>query len=95
MLALMRFSVEKVYEIIFSRKAAKFILSMPKKYREKIKNILENLRENPYAYPYKKIKGEVNVYRIRIGRYRLLYEVDKKNGRIIVLKIDKRERVYE
>jgi hypothetical protein len=37
MLALMRFSVEKVYEIISSRKAAKFISGLPKKYREKMR----------------------------------------------------------
>ncbi|WP_337954342.1 type II toxin-antitoxin system RelE/ParE family toxin [Aciduliprofundum sp. MAR08-339] len=53
------------------------------------------LRQNPYAYPYKKIRGENNTYRIRVGKYRILYEIDKINMQIIILKVDKRERIYK
>ena len=66
---------------------------MPKKYKSKLKEVLLLPRENPYAYPYKKIRGETNTYRIRIGKYRILYEVDKKQNHIVILKIDKREGV--
>lgn len=84
-----------MYEIIFSRKSAKFISALPQNYKNKIKEILAILKENPYAYPYKKIRGETNLYRIRVGKYRILYEINKKQSQIIILKVDKRERVYE
>jgi len=84
-----------MYEIIFSRKAAKFISTLPQNYKDKIKETLIILRENPYGYPYKKIRGETNLYRIRVGKYRILYEIDKNNNQIIILKIDKRERIYK
>ena len=84
-----------MYEIIFSRKAAKFISTLPKNYKNKIKEMLTILKENPYAYPYKKIRGETNLYRIRVGKYRILYEINKNQNQIIILKVDKRERIYE
>jgi len=82
-----------MYEIVFSRKASRFVKTLHKSYKEKIKDILENLKEDPFSYPYKKIKGKTNMYRIRVGKYRVLYKVDEKK-RITVLKIDKRSRVH-
>lgn len=49
-----------MYEIIFSKRAAKFISELPKGYRNKIKEILKVLQQNPYSYPYKKIKSEIS-----------------------------------
>ena len=84
-----------MYEMIFSRKAAKFISTLPHNYKNKIKEMLIILRENPYAYPYKKIRGKTNLYRLRMGNYRILYEVNKKQNQIIILNVDKRERIYK
>ncbi len=71
-----------MYEIIFSKNAAKFI-----------RNLIRNITKNPLGSPYKRVKGESNLYRIRTGKYRIPYEVDKGENKIIVVKIDKRERV--
>jgi len=84
-----------MYEIIFSKPATKFTKNLPHSYRNKIKKILEILQENPFGYPYKKIKGEADIYRIRVGKYRILYEINQDNNRIIILKIDKRSHVYD
>lgn len=84
-----------MYEILFSREASHFVKTLQESYKEKIKDILENLKENPFSYPYKKIRGKTNVYRIRVGKYRVLYKVDEKKRIIAVLKIDKRSRVYK
>jgi len=83
-----------MYTVILSKKAAKFISDLPDTYKAKIMDILEILQTNPYGYPYKKIRGETNLYRIRVGRYRVLYEVDKSCNRVIILKVDTRESIY-
>ncbi len=83
-----------MYRIIFSRRAAKFIDALNKGLKNKIKEIMETLQKNPFAYPYRKIRGEPNLYRIRVGKYRILYEVNKVEGRIIIIKVDKRSRIY-
>ena len=59
----------------------------------KIKNyIYPILQDNPFFGPnIKKLKGEFNdLYRFRIGRYRLFYEINKDE--IIVFIIDIKER---
>ncbi|ATZ61702.2 MAG: type II toxin-antitoxin system RelE/ParE family toxin [Methanosarcinales archaeon Met12] len=84
-----------IYEIIFTKQAADFVESLDKGYKNKIRGVFERLKENPFSYPYRKIRGEQDLYRIRIGRYRILYKVDQPESRIIILKVDTRNRVYK
>ena len=83
-----------MYEIGFTRKAAGFIKSLPKGQREKLRKILEVMKDNPFSHPYRKIRGETNLYRIRLGNYRVLYEINEEQKRIILLKFAKRGRIY-
>ena len=84
-----------MYEIGFTRKAAGFIRYLPKGQREKVRKILEVMKNNPFSHPYRKIRGETNLYRIRLGKYRMLYEINEEQKRVIILKVDKRSRVYD
>ncbi len=81
------------YDIIFSRQAEKFINHLSNKEKDKFRKIFEELSENPYSYPYKKIRGKARMYRIRVGKYRVLYHIEGTT--IVVIKIDTRERVYK
>jgi len=83
-----------MYEMVFTRKSSDFIISLQKGYKEKLKYVLGKLKEDPFSHPYRKIRGETNLYRIRLGKYRLLYEVDEDKERVVILKIDKRSKVY-
>ena len=50
---------------------------------------------NPVPHDSKRIQGYNDpTFRIRIGDYRALYRVNHEEKRIVVVKIDKRERVY-
>ncbi|NJE26323.1 type II toxin-antitoxin system RelE/ParE family toxin [Thermococcus sp. MV5] len=84
-----------MYEIIFTKKAAKQVQTLEKAHMQKLKEILLSLRENPFSYPYKKIRGEENIYRIRVGKFRILYEVNDKDHLVIIFKIERRERAYK
>ncbi len=64
---------------------------------EKIANLFETLKTDaiPWKkYDIKKIEGEMDTYRVRIGVYRLIYFVDKDNKIIHALKIERREKAY-
>jgi len=47
----MTFLVNNMYTLIFSRRAAKVIKSMNKEYKDRLKELFEKLRENPFSYP--------------------------------------------
>lgn len=55
---------------------------------------LEELQNNPFPHDMKRIEGD-SLFRIRVGKVRILYEVDYVHKQIGIVKIDKRERVYE
>ena len=54
------------------------------------------LRENPFFGPnIKKLKGEFdNIYRLRIGKYRLFYTIGNKENLVYILEIAKRKDAY-
>jgi len=81
------------FEIYLSRQAKKFLEKLDEDTRERIKEKLRLLADNPFALPYKKIKGRENTYRIRVGDYRIIYSV--RGYEVRILKIDKRERIYD
>ena len=84
-----------MYDVVFTRKAAKSVGELPKAHKEKLKNIIGGMKSNPFSHPYRKIRGETNLYRIRLGAYRMLYEVNESLKRVIILKLDRRSKVYD
>lgn len=51
--------------------------------------------EDPFPRGAIKIKGEENFFRVRVGKYRILYEVHREPNIVLVTKLDKRSRVYD
>ena len=78
----------------FSNKAAKYV----KKYGgERIREKIEKLEENPFPQDIERVedfKGE-KVFRVRVGDQRILYIVRYNPNKLIVVKVDKRSRVYD
>ena len=86
------------FEIRIKKKALKFISSLKKDEKNKIGKIFLALKSEPV--PVKKvdvakIKGMDNVYRIRVGKIRIVYEVLWNEKVIIVHRVDFRKRVYK
>ena len=71
----------------FLKKADKIIA---KRLFEKI----EKLQIEPVIHDTKVIEGPKNLFRVRVGDYRILYEIDYKEKIIGIVKIDKRSKVY-
>lgn len=72
----------------------KFIKNQNKNTKEKLFEIFSLIQENSYSIPYKKIKGEQNLFRIRYGSFRIIFEISKEELKVYVIKIDKRSKVY-
>ncbi len=82
------------FKVKVSRKAKKFLDKLPQSDKERILSALRALRENPFAHDIKKLKG-TEFYRLRTGKFRIIFYIDWENKVIVVFKIDKRERVYD
>lgn len=80
------------FEIKFSNEAAKQYKKLPKGYKRLIDIALYRLSEN-LELDFKPVEGEKDIYRIRVGRYRvLLRKIDKG---VLLFKISTRGDVYK
>jgi mRNA interferase RelE/StbE len=83
------------FELEYSKSSKKFLKKSEKELLLRIFNKLEMLKENPVPSDAKRIEGSKKlIFRIRIGKYRILYELNHEDKVILVSKIDKREKVY-
>mgnify|MGYP001561785929 CR=1 FL=1 len=83
-----------MHEIVLSNQAAKFIKRADTVLAERLINKLEALKREPVGHDSKRIIGR-ELFRVRVGNYRILYAVQYDQNTIFVEKIDHRERVYE
>ncbi|NMC54838.1 MAG: type II toxin-antitoxin system RelE/ParE family toxin [Chloroflexi bacterium] len=84
-----------MYKIAYTTQAAKTLLKMPKNTALVIREKLEQLAQDPYApHPNAKKLQERPGYRLRVGDWRIIYEINNEEVIIIVLKIAPRGEVY-
>jgi mRNA interferase RelE/StbE len=84
-----------MYSIEYTKPAIKTMAAMPRNVRELVKSKIETLARDPFgAANVKQLVGEPG-YRLRVGDWRVIYDVD--SGRLVVrvLKIGPRGGVYE
>ena len=62
---------------------------------ERIVSAVKDLAHDPMPKGYKKLKIGWNVYRIRQGDYRIVYEIDHVNKQIRILGTRHRKDVYK
>lgn len=78
------------YKLIFTKRAAKdFELVKKSNYHQRVKNLLQTLRENPYDPPLEKLIGDLSkAYSKRINlQHRLVYEIDEENKTVKILRM--------
>ena len=68
---------------------------MPGITSQRIVRALEALSHEPFPRGAVKLKGEEAIFRIRVGDYRILYEVHRDRSIIVIADIDHRSHVYQ
>ena len=82
------------YEVFVHPQVIKFLKKLPKHDVKRIREKISELTEPRFVRSIK-IKGKEDVFRVRVGDYRILYKIDDSKKIVIVFKVDKRERVYD
>lgn len=84
------------FQIEFVSSAKKATRYIPKPDMERISKAIDSLAENPLPPGVKALQGELRGYhRIRVGDYRVVYEIQNERLVILVLRIAKRGDVYD
>jgi len=85
-----------MYKIEYQQQAVKALLKMPRNTARLVKEKIEHLARSPYAVNnnVKRLEG-VGGYRLRVGDWRVLYEIVDDRLVIVVVKIKPRGDAYK
>jgi mRNA interferase RelE/StbE len=83
-----------VYQIKITTSAHHHLRNLSHLNRLRIHEAIEQLSQNPRPYGFKKLQGEVDFYRIRVGEYRILNIIDDSAKQVNIMRIMPRENAY-
>jgi mRNA interferase RelE/StbE len=81
------------YSIIYSKTALKQLKKLERYDQERIIAALERIRIRPEAY-VKRLVG-ISGYRLRVGEYRVIMDIDKGRLLILVITVGHRKMIYQ
>jgi mRNA interferase RelE/StbE len=81
------------YKVHFKASVEKDFTTIPKKDLKKILKLIKGLAENPRPWGCEKLTGQER-YRLRQGRYRILYSIQDAELTVWIVKVGHRRDVY-
>tara|TARA_Y100000310_G_scaffold344091_1_gene455057 strand:+ start:881 stop:1132 length:252 start_codon:yes stop_codon:yes gene_type:complete len=82
-----------MYKVIFSEKAKKQLKKLEKSTSERIIATLERIRIRPETYLQKLTDDPA--YKLRVGDYRIIIDLEKRMLLILVIKVGHRRNIYK
>lgn len=79
------------YRIVIKKKAKKFIDKLPLNEKKRIVTEIEKL---PNCNDIKRMKGYSDLYRLRVGEYRIIYTINNNELLICVINAGNRGQIY-
>ncbi len=83
------------YEVKFSKGAKKQFRKLPLDVQERIQTKINDLAIEPRLNGVKKLQGDDNSYRVRVGDFRVIYELDDDVLIVTVIKVGHRNEIYK
>lgn len=83
-----------MYEVFLERAAERDLKRLSASDFQRIISHIRALADNPRPSGCHKISGSKNDWRIRIGDYRVIYEIDEKAKAVRVMRVRHRREVY-
>ena len=84
-----------MFEIMYPKSVLKDLRKISQHNLDKIKNEIEELKIFPDIRQIKQLKNHpIADYRLRVGNYRILFDVDWQRKIIYILKIGHRKNIY-
>lgn len=84
-----------MYSVLLEKRAEKDLDALERSLRKKIVERLLLLRGNPRPAGSKKLAGLAVAWRLRIGDFRILYEINDKSREVRVYRVKHRSKVYQ
>lgn len=84
----------KIYRVELLPSAQKDIDNLPNGIKSRVTGRIIPLKEEPRPENCIKLKGSANIFRIRVGNYRILYRIFDIDSKVTIVKVAHRKEVY-
>ncbi len=82
------------YRIVFAPRAERDFRALPPEAQRRLKPRIDSMARNPRPRGVKALSGEEVLLRLRVGDYRIVYQVEDHPPTVLILKIGHRREVY-
>lgn len=82
------------YRVQIARRAIKSIETLPRKEQQRVRAAIDLLGDTPRPPGCVALTGEAGTYRVRVGHYRIVYEVHDAVLLVQVVRVGHRRKVY-
>ena len=84
-----------LYAVEFVRSARREFEQLPAKVVSRVLRAVRSLQETPRPHGSRKLVGEEATYRLRVGQYRVVYEVDDAKRSVLITRVRHRKDAYQ
>jgi mRNA interferase RelE/StbE len=85
--------IYNIFNIVFTKKAEDQLKKLPKNIQIRVISVLKRISINPHNY-VRRVVG-TNFFRVRIGDYRAIIDINEKEITILVLFVAHRKNIYK
>jgi mRNA interferase RelE/StbE len=82
------------FSVIYQGPAEAALRKLPREIQVRILRKVDQLAGSPFPPGTEKLRAATDLWRIRIGDYRVVYTVERKELLVLVLKVGHRREVY-
>ena len=82
-----------MYKLVLEKKAIHDLNKLERQVKDRIWNKLQECKEDPFRFLESLI--EIKGFKLRVGNYRVIIDVDFKEQKLTIIKVGHRKNVYE
>ena len=82
------------YRIQIQRRPQRYMRRLPKPILRRIRTAIRSLSENPRPSGYEALSGFKDLYRIRVGDWRVIYAIEDDELVVLIVEVGPRGQVY-
>lgn len=82
------------YRVRVQRRPQRYMRRLPKPILQRIRTAIRSLAENPRPLGYEALSGFENLYRIRVGDWRVIYAIEDDELVVLIVEVGPRGQVY-
>lgn len=82
------------YEIRWKHSAERELRNLDPQHVSRVVHAVEPLADDPFSSGCRKLRGAEQAYRLRVGDYRVIYQVDRKRKVVAIYHVRHRGKAY-